>query len=70
MSKTLYNSISSCTDEDEKTKICSTEEWKSEDKPFTISEESQANKLMWATFKRLKITMVKNAIKVEQSGTN
>ena len=65
MSKPFYQSLSSCTDEDEDTKICSTEEWRSEEKPFEISEESQARNATWTTFERLRITLKKNAIKAE-----
>jgi len=65
MSKPFYQSLSSCTDEDENTKICSTEEWSSEVKPFEISEESLTRNATWTTFERLRITLKKNAIKAE-----
>ena len=62
MSKPFYDSLASCTDEDQDTKICSTDEWKSDDKPFSISEESLSKQETFTTFKRLRITLKKNAL--------
>jgi len=65
MSKPFYQSLSSCTDEDEDTKICSTEECSSAEKPFDLSEDSQARNATWTTFERLRIPLKKNAVKAE-----
>lgn len=70
VSKSFYEFLSSCTDNDGETKTCSTAEWKSQEKPLTISLESQAKEASWATFQRLTITLNKNAIELEESGSS